>query len=350
MTDYEYLEFEAGGGRVLRYARVLPKDFQASESYPVLLALPPGGQDQDMVEAGLDRYWGEYAAAKGWVVISPIAPAGELFFTGAESLLEPLVDQLQQSYHMEGGLLHLAGVSNGGRSAFRLAGLHPESFQSLTSLPGFPPSAEDQARLVALHDLTITMYAGGDDSRWAQATRATAKRLAELGADVSFTIFPGEGHVPASLDGGVLMNRLEKVRTIRRIHALLDDFHEAAAAADGPRYFAHFAPGAVFLGTDPGERWSLESFREFASPYFERGQGWSYRPTERHVSLAGDSQLAYFDERLDNESYGVCRSTGVCLWIDGHWSIAQYSLSIPIPNELTADLVARIRAAGQERK
>jgi ketosteroid isomerase-like protein len=70
------------------------------------------------------------------------------------------------------------------------------------------------------------------------------------------------------------------------VAAVLDDFHDAAARADAPRYFAHFAPEGVFIGTDPKERWTADEFRAFAEPYFSQGKGWTYRPTSRHISIA----------------------------------------------------------------
>ena len=46
-----------------------------------------------------------------------------------------------------------------------------------------------------------------------------------------------------------------------------------------------------------------------------------------------------FDEVLDNANLGRCRSTGVI--IGG--KLAQYNLSLPVPNELILDVVAKIR-------
>ena len=129
-----------------------------------------------------------------------------------------------------------------------------------------------------------------------------------------------------------------------RIAAVLDDFHAAASAADEERYFDHLAPRATFLGTDASERWTKEEFRAFAHPYFARGQGWTYRATSRHVTVAGET--AWFDEALENASYGECRGSGVLRLHDGAWKIEQYNLTIPIPNELAEDFVARIRALG----
>ncbi|HTE05550.1 MAG TPA: nuclear transport factor 2 family protein [Planctomycetota bacterium] len=125
--------------------------------------------------------------------------------------------------------------------------------------------------------------------------------------------------------------------------AVLDALHAAASRADGESYFALFAPDAVFLGTDATERWSIEEFRAYAQPYFSRGQGWTYVPTERHVVAAPGGQVAWFDERLASDKYGEVRGSGVLLRGAAGWRIAQYNLALPVPNELAADLVARIR-------
>ena len=44
------------------------------------------------------------------------------------------------------------------------------------------------------------------------------------------------------------------------------------------------------------------------------------------------------------KSYGTCRGTGVLKLTADGWRIVQYSLSIPIPNELAGDITARITA------
>lgn len=127
------------------------------------------------------------------------------------------------------------------------------------------------------------------------------------------------------------------------VSAVLDDFHDAASQADFERYFGHFAPGAVFLGTDASERWSLGRFRDFARPYFEAGQGWTYLPTQRRVYVGGDGRTAWFDELLDNESLGVTRGSGVLVRHEGAWKVVQYHLAIPIPNEIVGEVVEMIR-------
>jgi hypothetical protein len=135
---------------------------------------------------------------------------------------------------------------------------------------------------------------------------------------------------------------------VAAIGRVLDAFHEAASEADGELYFSLFVDGGVFIGTDVSERWSVAEFKAFAEPYFSQGRGWTYTPRERHIDLSPSGDTAWFDEVLWNEKYGTSRGTGVLVLTDEGWRIAQYHLTFPIPNDLTAELTARIKAFEQE--
>ncbi|MES2835613.1 MAG: nuclear transport factor 2 family protein [Pseudomonadota bacterium] len=128
--------------------------------------------------------------------------------------------------------------------------------------------------------------------------------------------------------------------------AVLDRMHAAAASADGAVYFSQFTPDARFIGTDAGERWSLTEFRAYAEPYFAQGRGWTYAPRDRVLTLAPlDCRcVVWFDELLDNASYGETRGSGVLRLTDDGWKIEQYVLSIPVPNDKARAVVALIQA------
>ena len=129
----------------------------------------------------------------------------------------------------------------------------------------------------------------------------------------------------------------------KAIAAALDDFHRAAAEPNEERYFSHFASGGVFLGTDPAERWTVAQFREYAHTRFATGKGWTYLPSARNIDLASDGNVAWFDEVVTNEKYGACRGTGILLAVDGIWKIAQYSLSLPLPNDMFGEVAERVK-------
>lgn len=113
----------------------------------------------------------------------------------------------------------------------------------------------------------------------------------------------------------------------------LDDFHDAAAHADEPRLFGHFAQGGVFLGTDATERWDVPAFRAYAHPRFAEGKGWVFHVERRAVTLSVDGQTAWFDEDLRGDALGPARGSGVLQRQGGRYLIAQYNLAITVPNE-----------------
>jgi pimeloyl-ACP methyl ester carboxylesterase/ketosteroid isomerase-like protein len=375
---------ELADGRTLHYAIVTPDGFDASVPHPVLLALPLGRQNQRMVESTLDRYWEAEAMARGWAIVSPVAPAGRFFYRGSEAVIPELLDHIASQWSVEGGRFHVAGPGNGGRSAFRVALDHPERFASLIALPGYPESDEDRERLGALKDIPVLMLAGGRDATWVEHMTETRDALRALGGTVTLRVFEDEGHVPPSITETLLFDWLDDVRhgsadpatpaaapvrptpTVAKPEptptvtppvvtpepvvaiadtpdAVLDDFHDAAAKADFDRYFGHFAPDAVFIGTDASERWTLDEFRAFARPYFDRGQGWTYVKKSRHVAISRDGGVAWFDEITENAKLGTCRGSGVLVRIDDAWRIAQYHLTVPIPNDLAALFAEMIR-------
>jgi len=118
-----------------------------------------------------------------------------------------------------------------------------------------------------------------------------------------------------------------------RINTLLNGFHKAAATGSYENYFDRYTKDAVFLGTDKSERWLVNEFKVYAKPAFEKG-GWRYEMVERHVMFDESRTVAWFDEVLDNASFGKCRGTGVLIMSDGQWRVAHYSLTLLIPNNI----------------
>jgi hypothetical protein len=131
---------------------------------------------------------------------------------------------------------------------------------------------------------------------------------------------------------------------VQQVATVLDDWHRAASVADESRYFGHFAPDGVFMGTDATERWTVAEFRTWAKPQFQRKSAWSFKARDRHIDFSPDRKLAWFDEMLDTPNLGVCRGSGVLVLLGGKWKIAQYNLSIPIPNSLAGAIVKQIGA------
>jgi ketosteroid isomerase-like protein len=127
------------------------------------------------------------------------------------------------------------------------------------------------------------------------------------------------------------------------VDTVLDEFHAAAAAADEERYAATMTDDVVFLGTAPGERWEGAVWRHFVHSFFSRGKGWAYEPSDRTVVIAADGHVAWFDETVENPHFGACRGSGVLRREGGEWRVAQYNLTIPVPDDFVPELVEKIR-------
>ena len=48
--------------------------------------------------------------------------------------------------------------------------------------------------------------------------------------------------------------------------------------------------------------------------------------------------------RIDNATIGESRGSGVLVREDGAWRVAQYNLTVPVPNEILRDVADQIRA------
>jgi len=197
----DYQDMTLADGTSVTYALVLPADFDPNQSYPAILAFPPGPQTRAMVDAGLNGYWEAEARRRGFIVVSPVAPGGDLFFRGSASLVHEFLDRIDELLPIKDHRFHVAGISNGGLSAFRAALDHPDLFLSLTALPGFPPGENDLDRLANLSEMTVNMFVGEFDGGWVSRMQNTADLLTDLGHPPLFEILPGEGHVMQAIAG-----------------------------------------------------------------------------------------------------------------------------------------------------
>lgn len=135
---------------------------------------------------------------------------------------------------------------------------------------------------------------------------------------------------------------------VAEIEAVLDRLNQASSTADEDTYWSLFTPNARFVGTDGTEHWSMEAFKAFAEPWFQRDSAWNFPATERFITVADiDCRcIAWFEEKLDSAHYGETRGSGVLRRTEDGWKIEQYVLSFAIPNDRTDAVVAAVRGEG----
>ena len=120
------------------------------------------------------------------------------------------------------------------------------------------------------------------------------------------------------------------------VNTFIDNWHKAATEANSKIFFGSMSTNSIYIGTDASERWTMEEFRSFAQPYFDRGKAWNFVPFDR--SIQHYENTIWFSELL-HTWMGVCRGSGIIINEKGSLKIAQYHLSVTVPNDIIQDFI-----------
>src|SRR5215510_5152364 len=121
----------------VNYKVVLPDGYDAAKSYPGILALGGGPQTMNTVDNILNRNFRAEAEKRGYIVIAPAAPDGQLFFENGARVFPEFLKMILADYKIQDNKFHIAGPSNGGIAALHIAATHPQYFLSATAFPGY---------------------------------------------------------------------------------------------------------------------------------------------------------------------------------------------------------------------
>jgi pimeloyl-ACP methyl ester carboxylesterase len=201
---------ELAGTRI-EYRVVLPLNLDPTRRYPGVLAFPGAGQTLRNVDTMLERNWTAEAERRGYIVVSPAAPDLGLYFQRGDTIFPEFLDRMLERYPIDRAAFHVAGVSNGGASAFHIAAAHSGYFRSVTGLPGYLPYASAE-KLESLAKLCVYMHVGELDEDWLTTMKYQAQQLTDAGAALRFWVERGQGHIMESLSGAGAARLFEHFR------------------------------------------------------------------------------------------------------------------------------------------
>ncbi len=181
------------GGIIVHYKVVLPNGCDPAKSYPGVLAFSGGPQTMDTVEGTVERNWRAEAERRGYIVVVPAAPAEGVYFEGGARIFPEFLKILLGDYKIRDNKFHIAGVSNGGISAFHIAALYPQYFISVTGFPGYLPQA-NEARTQKLANLCLYLHVGELDTDWLPGMELMYDQFRDAGLKVHFTVEKGQHH------------------------------------------------------------------------------------------------------------------------------------------------------------
>ena len=189
------------GRTTVDYEVVLPEPYDAQRSYPTILAFGGGPQTMDVVERMVERTFQDQAEKRGYIVVMPAAPNGQLFFEGGERVFPGFLQQILANYKVEDGKFLAAGASNGGISAFYIASLYPQYFRSITAFPGYLPDPS-VARLNAIAGMCLHMFVGEmDELGFGTPMQQEETIFRQRHMPLTFSVEKGQPHRIATLAG-----------------------------------------------------------------------------------------------------------------------------------------------------
>lgn len=165
----------------------------ADGSAATVFFFPGGPGTRDTAQASFDLWLGRGRTLGGLRVVVPYSASGDL--PSEESRYLAVLDEVIACYGASRLRVHLAGTSNGGRSAFALMLRAPDRFVTLLGAPGVFEGATDARLREALGKKPVFNGAGELDPTWMPLVKATHARLAGLGVDSVYVEFPGQAHI-----------------------------------------------------------------------------------------------------------------------------------------------------------
>jgi predicted peptidase len=208
------------GGVEYRYQVFIPRHYQPSVPWPVVLALHGGGERGSdgliQTEAGLGRAIRRHEERFPAIVVFPQAPRVDTTGwqgQGAEVALATL-DKTLTEFNTDVARVYLTGLSMGGNGSWYLAYHHSTRFAAAVIVCGFvearqssdgaltyprigPASSVDAFAPVAqrVRTLPIWIFHGDADPVVSvEQSRGMAEALRRIDGDVQYTEFPGVGH------------------------------------------------------------------------------------------------------------------------------------------------------------
>jgi len=205
-------------GSAYRYQVYVPREFNRSTRWPIILVLHGGGEYGDdgllQTTGGLARAIHQHADRFPAIIVFPQAHADHTpgWHKQAGQAALAAVDKAIAEFNGDPARVYLTGFSAGGNGSWYLASHYPERFAALVPVCGFvtefrgttsgvlyPPviSASDPYASVAkaVSKLPIWIFHGDADKTVSvEQSRHMAAALKAIGANVQYTEFPGVGH------------------------------------------------------------------------------------------------------------------------------------------------------------
>ena len=175
------------------YVTYLPKDFDESKSYPLVLFLHGAGERGEDLELACELGYMKYVREEGkeypFIFVAPQCPANKYWGCYTESLIA-FMDYICDTLPVDKERIYLTGLSMGGYGTWFTAMAKPELFAAIAPICG-----GGMAWNAKVLTMPVWAFHGAEDNivSTVQSDEMVAK-LKECSKDVTYSRIDGVGH------------------------------------------------------------------------------------------------------------------------------------------------------------
>lgn len=205
--DFERHYLLAGANEIMPYRVYVPKSYDGTRAYPLIIALHGLGGTEDGM---LDRYEKQMptlAEARGYIVASPLGFRVDGFYgSGVAASADPrerrarelsekdvmeVLSRMRTDYKVDESRIYLMGHSMGAIGTWAIAAKYPDVWAAIAPFAGMgsPASAE---RMRAIPQFVV--HGDADPTVSVNGSRTMVEAMKKLGMDVTYVEVPGGTH------------------------------------------------------------------------------------------------------------------------------------------------------------
>ncbi len=199
--DMQQAYRSAMDGELIRYRVFVPKGYDPTRKYPLMVALHSGAGEGtyfewESIQSGdgtkRENSFTQFAQEKGYIIACPNG-RGDFFSTNGEEDVLAVLERVQKIYSIDPDHMFLTGWSLGSAATWRIAIDHPGRFKAIAPVVG-EMDWMDRENIGKLAGLRILFSAAGKDSSSIVGARSINSIVKELVPGFRYVEYPEATH------------------------------------------------------------------------------------------------------------------------------------------------------------
>jgi tetratricopeptide (TPR) repeat protein len=209
--EHKYTDFKGNNGVEMGYTVITPEGYDANQTYPAAFIFA-AGNGVHSADWAIENLAGP-GDTHEWIVVYPVAPDRGWYTHPSHHALEDMLDEIRESYKIEGNKFHLAGYASGARTASTYSEMSRAYFLTLTMFTPWHWNRWDENEIAKGFDLPVRLVVGRKDELGYDMNARVVKLIG--GEDVVLEVVETDDHTLASIRNGRLLDYIPYESTAR---------------------------------------------------------------------------------------------------------------------------------------